>query len=396
MAYHKRKKGMEGETLVKILAVSFSLIILLGISFRALAKADDKAVEEACKFSNLARYAVQQGMGETTSKVFNTPRACKTIQKQKPLPSKDFASTPGGPSIGARYEVREMIANCWDMWLEGNHKNMFQKGPAATQGCFSCYTFSVSKEAAFGYTDLLLALQSPYRAADTSDRCAGGGGGYCRASCASAPPELGTAKPTSSSKCAPGLSCCISDKPNNECINKGGTCAPTPALTGHKPYVRWKCDTGTCFVKDDKFATYIDYVQGSNGVGSGPGMLMLEDNIEFKPEQLYAVTLISPDPDVSANTAIGATATLAGAAVTYGGAALIGTGVLVSLTGAGLAIGIPQIIAGVKIMIVGVATTGGGAYYTSQLSGKANDINYIYVSKYDSLVSKCAVDMGAA
>lgn len=393
MRFLRSKRGLEFETLIEIILLIAGVGLLIGIILSITSKADQSTQEQLCRGFNALKFGYEKSAGSLTSKFISPPRACNTLDKGD-LPSKDFKARQdlANDAMRAKAEVRDLMRRCWWMWLEGRQQNMFDKALYQSDGCFVCYTFSVGKGAGFSSTDLVTSLYEPYIAKDSSNRCAGsvsagggssggagaspsfggttmplgnGNGGRCMASCGGEFPDK-----ASSASCPPNQVCCVSTNRQNECGDKGGVCSSTP-LNGYKQFLDWKC-TGkkACFVSENNFASYLDYLQGTRGAGYGSGMVVYEDGTSFNPGQLYAVTLVSPSRTWSwTGTAIGAGATIAAGLATY-------------FT---LGLGTPLLLA-----------VAGGTAATAEFSGDPRNINYIFVSRYDTVSTKCAIQRGAA
>ena len=223
MSLARNKRGIELSTLIEIILVVVATGLIIGVFTSISSKADEKTSENLCRGFNALRFGTQV---ETAGVKFNVaPRACKIIDKQD-LPGKDYQDYSGGKKEGAKAEVRDLMARCWWMWLEGNQQNMFEKSFYNLQnGCFVCYTFSLKKDAGqFSYEEFAATLNSPYYGIDSTNRCAPAGqGGKCMSSCdknSDFPREI------ASSRCNPNEKCCIAEASKDECISKGGKCSP--------------------------------------------------------------------------------------------------------------------------------------------------------------------------
>jgi len=403
MRFLRSKRGLEFETLIEIILLIAGVGLLIGIILSITSKADQSTQEQLCRGFNALKFGYEKSAGSLASKLISPPRACNTLDKGD-LPSKDFKARQdlANDATRAKAEVRDLMRRCWWMWLEGRQQNMFDKALYQSDGCFVCYTFSVGKGAGFSSTDLVTSLYEPYIAKDSSNRCAGsvsagggslggagaspsfggtttplgngnGNGGRCMASCGGEFPDK-----ASSASCPSNQVCCVSTNRQNECEDKGGVCSSTP-LNGYKQFLDWKC-TGkrACFVSENNFASYLDYLQGTRGAGYGSGMVVYEDGTSFNPGQLYAVTLVSPSRTWSWAGTVG------GGAIAV---ATLGTaGVITYFTGF---LGLPI---ATKLTIVGL----GAAAATAEFSGDPRNINYIFVSRYDTVSTKCAIQRGAA
>ena len=187
--------------------------LLAAIIKNQASKVDEKLQVDLCRISNEIKF----GLKDKTSGIVSGPQICSTIDKTEgnlQVPAKKYPQN----NQGAEAEVRDMIKNCWYMWLDGSQKNTFEKYPFS-EGCFTCYTFKVSKDASgVTFKSLSDSMSEPYFAADKSDQCAPYGG-YWRTACNEGEKEF-------SSKISPPStndSCCVNDI-RNECETKGGRC----------------------------------------------------------------------------------------------------------------------------------------------------------------------------
>ena len=183
----------------------------------------------------------------------------------------------------------------------------------------------------------------------------------------------GFPKEVNSIKCedASKPKCCITkDYPKDECINKGGSCE---TRQGYKPFDEWACKTGRCYVDEKNFAAYYDYIQGTRGVGGGAGFIAFQENLDkFASGKKYGVVFVSPGDKLTWGTLGLGTATLAAGA---------GTAAATYYTLS------PQIAA------LGVGATS-YLYKVTQNSGVPAGYNFIYVSEFDNINNKCAVQAG--
>src|SRR3989338_6571503 len=124
MHLYRNKRGIEESTLAEILLLLLAFIILLGIIKYIGSKAEESSSEKLCRAFNAIRYGTQIDKGPVT---FNfAPRVCKTIDKEN-VPGKDYKGHVGGLKEGAKSELRDAIAKCWWMWLEGKQPKNFLK-----------------------------------------------------------------------------------------------------------------------------------------------------------------------------------------------------------------------------------------------------------------------------
>ena len=396
---------------MEILLLTFVGIMLFSLFSYGASKANDKLSENLCRTFNVLRFATEIDAGPAKFKV--APNACKTINKRDELPSKEFKYNTQGEQEGAKAEIRDMMARCWWMWVEGKYQNMFNsKWYNLKNGCFICYSFSVADNknvGTFTYEDFARSLNSEYDARDTSDKCAPlGQGGKCMEVCNDPRTRDDFNHELPSGKCSPqnGIivsaenpqgklktegggsggggangayeypKCCIS---TDECVNKGGICAEKE---GYVPFEKWKCGSGTCYVKKENVASYLDYIQGTAGVGYGPGRVLFGDNEGFKPGLKYAVSFISPGNEFDLET--GSRLLLSA------GTAVATVYFVVQTAGLGL---VPLATVGVAGAKIGLTAATYEGLMAGQ-SGTIRDINYIMVSKYDTIADKCSVAPG--
>lgn len=364
MSLGRNKRGVELSTLAEILLIIIATSLIITVFTVASSRADEKTSENLCRGFNALRFGseIQTPVGNINI----APRACKTINKEEDAPSKDYINHINGQKAGAMAEVRDLMARCWWMWLEGNQQNMFQsKWYNLQNGCFICYTFSIDKNAGgISYQEFANSLNAPYYAVDSSDRCAPAGqGGKCMASCNKNSDFL---KEVASTRCKQGLKCCVDA---DECENKGGSCEPRQK---HVSYDKWQCKSGSCYIKEEYMASYLDYIQGTKGVSGGAGRVLFGDNEGFKSGLKYAITFVSPGKSFWFDTAAGLLTTAAGTTITIAGV----------VSGVGT---IPTLV------LIGTTLYSGAV---TRESGSFNDINYIIVSKFDTVSDKCAVELG--
>lgn len=402
MSLGQSKKGIEWNFLIEIVLLLAATALIITVFTIAAGRADDKTAENLCRGFNSIRYATQFGEGKLS--VTLAPNACKTIDK-KNVPSEDYKNSADSAKDSAQKEVKDLMARCWWMWLEGNQKNMFTKSWYNLQnGCFICYTFSTDKDVGYmSYDDFSASLNKPYYAVDRTDRCAPmGQGGKCMDSCTapfttevtsskcnpqeSLAVEIGnklinsgsTTDPSSKAEEKTGTGvpvrkCCTAE---NECENRGGKCLSEPTQVYSVPYTGWACKQGHCYLEPDKMASYLDYIQGTRGAGGGAGkVLFINGETGIKPGVKYAVTFVSPgDSPWSWDFVVRSTGA---AAVTAAGAVLIATFPPSAL-----------VIAG------GLGATGAASYLVLS-AGNPTDYNYILLSSYDNVKNQCAIEAGA-
>ena len=372
MSLARNRKGLELKFLAEIFLIIVATGLILGVLTVTLSRADEKASEQLCRGLNAIRFGTKV---ETPIGSYNiAPQACKTIDKGD-LPGKDYKNI-GDSKKGAEAEIRDLMARCWWMWLEGKQPNMFDQSTwaiLAKNKCFICYTFSLQKDLKIPMTEFAVSLNTPYFAVDSTDKCAPGGqGGKCRASCDASSTSFSREVP--SSRCKPNEKCCIADDARDECENKGGKCLEEPKSPYTEYYSKWQCKRRACYIEKKNMASYYDYVQGTGGAGGGRGFILPQNNInELKSGKKYSITFVSPGNSPSWDT--------------------LGLGAATVLLGAGaLASEIFLPILGTPVAI----TLGGASYYSSGLTSKSGTLgfNYIYISEYDAVKDKCAIEAG--
>ena len=362
-----KKGGIELSTLAEIILILIAAGLIIYVFNYAADRAEEKTSEKLCRGFNAIRVGTKIDKGPVTLNL--APRACKTIDK-KNLPGKGYKDYPGGLTEGAKAELRDLIAKCWYMWLEGKQPNIFDTETTSLKNkCFVCYVFSMQDDISIKIPEFKASLDHPYEAADSSKRCAAAGqGGFCMPSCDKSSNFI----EVDSSRCQAPLKCCIS---KDECINKGGSCEPKE---GYEIYDKWSCRTGNCYVKEENFMTYLDYVQGTRGATGGAGFIVYENKIEdtgLTNKKKYGITFISPGNSWGWDTTAWGIATLASIPAEI---LLISKFKIVSLpTGVG----------------VGAVTTP-MLYEMTQKSGTLVGYNFIYISEYDAIKNECAIERG--
>ncbi len=370
MSLDSNKKGSALSTFTEILLVVVTTLTIIGIFTVVTSRAEEKTAENLCKYFNEARFATKVGQGHASFSL--SPRACKTIEKGD-LPSKDYKDYGVGDKEkeGAKAEIRNLMARCWWMWLEGKHQNMFDQSIGAIltpSKCFVCYTFSLDKNIEIGMPDLLASLEEPYYAIDSSDRCAPlNQGGECISDCV--PYGL---KEIRSNKCGKDK-CCIAKDARDECENKGGECLSFKEDSSYIKYSKWSCKQGSCYVKKENMESYLDYIQGTKSIDTGAGFVTHQETLsEFNKGKVYGIALVSPKRDVGFDTVgLGATTLVVGAVSSK-------------------ALAIPLI--GTPIAVAGAIKTY-QLYQSTEKSGTDN-YNFIYLSEYENIKDKCAIQTG--
>jgi hypothetical protein len=362
--------------LVSIIILTLSLVIITLVWQKFFSKAESSAAESLCMGFNAVRMRTKVEQGRYTANTF--PNTCKTLDKT--IPSDIYPQT----KEGAMEEMRNLVAKCWWMFLEGAEKNMFAKDLWMGQDpCFTCYRFNLKGNIKqFTFEEFKKSLeQNTYLASIDGDfdDCAPIGGGTCIDDvngkvCSSTKDKFKDLKKSVySTKCKENQHCCISGN-SNECENKGGKCIPlsqgqtcesaNPLYS--KQYDKWACRTGTCCIGSDNYYSYLDYIQSYRGDGA----VIYEKDLVFKPAEEYAITFISPRPGFNWEF------------LWKGG-----------LTGAGTLAALFLIPGGKIAMAVAGTTLVGGSIYTYFTSNQVEgDINTIFISKLDSISNTCEAE----
>ena len=366
-----------------LLVIIAGLLILGGVT-KLHAEVRDKGGEAGCKLFNIFRAKMST---DVSGLKVGLPRACKTIHlsgEDEEIPQEKYEQS----KKGINENIRDLTIRCWDMWLKGKEPNMFQRFYGFTTGGIICYTFPIKREALpegqritkVEFDDF---LGQPYVGIDKTDRCNDGGEG---GNCAQGEPNKKDAclqisegdafarNIGRSERCSPNEVCCVSGS-DNECEDKGGKCYTEAGREYTKLFGGWACsDKGEkCFLKPQDVVTTFDYVQGTGGSDTGPGVITYRvpggENAEdfyFKSGERYAISFVSPGKDIDVNTLTGVGGLLAGGYV-----------VLKTV----------QVFSGP----IGWATlaieaaAGGGILYTTLRTGSLNDINYLVISKYSTV-----------
>ncbi len=374
---HHNKKGNAWLYIGSLILAVLSFYFLFDIIWGQSAKAETATQEKLCEGSNLVKYKYETSAGWALKKIYSPSRVCNTLDKGD-LPTKEFKVRQdlANDKERAKAEVRQLMEKCWKMWLEGKEQNMFDKAYYQTDSCFVCYTFTIADSAEFTPKDLDSSLYETYRPTDMSSKCASGDGGKCVAGTACSGSSDFPDK-VSSTTCKPNEVCCVSKNRQNICKEKGGVCGKT-ALLGYQPYSKWICpNREVCYVPQSQSASYYNYFQGEKGVGGGPGMIVTDGLASFSPGPLYAVTFVSPSKTWT---------------VTGTGGGLLG----VFGAEAATAYLTSWILPPVGAAITALAVAGGTYYAVTQFSGTPRDINYLLVSQFNSVPSKCTVERGVS
>ncbi len=325
----KNKRGIELAfgIIIGIVILLLSVVIIVVVIKDSASKADEKTQVELCRVSNEIKLGIDRRTGTATDILLGpAPRICNTIPKIKKksrVPVKMYPQDKGG----AEAEIREMIKNCWYMWLEGSEPNMFDK--TFGSDCFVCYKFLIKDKVDedVEFMSLAESMTEPFFVEDASDKCSPVGGflipcvhacvdekpsleaclDKCNAkfgavtSCedihirpddsdewVDTPSEKATAKSEATTQ---DVKCCISKNPANECENKGGMCSEEGIYGDYtRIYYKWYCPKKKqrCYVKEEHMFSYIKYITEYGRYGG---------NVYFiPPEGAEYPTSVLPDP----------------------------------------------------------------------------------------------------
>lgn len=276
--FKKSKKGVDLpiSTVGALIIIVVTAVILIAVLVFNFMKADETWQIRMCKFANVGMVSTEKEfVGGWIDLPFHFPKMCYTLSKKKTYqqpPTKEYLKKYNNAKETAAYaEVGDMLKNCWYMWLEGSDERVFPDPfwEWGRQGCFVCYTFRVSDDVdSFTYQELLrLHKKRPYFAEDSSDKCAGGRGGYLAyehwGSLDRCPEGSGWVEVDSKMADDKGDKCCVREDILDECTNKGGKClGKDEDDEGYQIlYSGWSCPVGkTCYVEEENYYTYIEYI----------------------------------------------------------------------------------------------------------------------------------------
>ena len=125
MNIKKNKIGLVFPVLIGIILTLLAGFVILVVLRDTASAAEEGTQVKMCRVSNEINYGYIE---EKTSGLVSGPQICTTIDKTKKksqVPTKSYPQT----KEGAESEIREMIKNCWYMWLEGGYNDMFHKMP---------------------------------------------------------------------------------------------------------------------------------------------------------------------------------------------------------------------------------------------------------------------------
>lgn len=402
----QNKKGVEAAGFSVIIAIAI-LLLSAGVIYSAIryiaSKADEELQVKLCRVLNEIKF----GLREKTSGVLTSGEPiCLTIDKHSEEKSFAPSSKYKQDKEGAELEIREMIKNCWYMWLDGSKGNMFSQY-SFSEGCFTCYTFKI-KEKAKGVTfnSLSTSMEESFYVIDASDKCATTGGGYLRNECNPNEEVINSRKAQSLNK-----KCCIKGV-RNECENKGGICSQSKPSEEYGLYNKWVCPKReqSCYVKKDNIYSYTNYIRKFGPRGGDIYFIPPEgkpaSDISYTTGEIYTISFVSPSKRIctkGADAGAGCYAAIGGYALAAAGAVAGGGIVLVKVTTVG---GIAKLLSliGIKGGLIGA-----GAYQLGIIDNLIKGVadlavypisidvpNFIIVSTLnDAKELGCAIDYGA-
>ena len=309
---HKKGDSAGSNWILGMILLLLTAGVILSFLRTSSVHAEEKTQVDLCRVSN----EIKVGLEHRTSEYVSTPRFCNTVDKTsggdlvptKSYPQKNDFDHP--EKDGVLLETRDMLKNCWYMWLESSEPNIFRLFPGEQQ-CRICYKFKIKDGLTLNIKGLHQVLNGPYFASDTSDRCNAPNGGYLRDNekCEGASPSGREPDPEGKEafeKMVGGKFCCRREL-INECYNKGGQCSESPSPPYESKYDKWACPSGKiCYVKPDNMVTYMEYIVESNAIEGKPaGDLFVEDisstssakDLQYPADKKYALSFMSPSKD---------------------------------------------------------------------------------------------------
>ena len=370
-----KKKSITSTMLTVIFLAIVSFFIISLFIAKAKEKSDEEAGIQLCRISIATREKTGIETPVIGTEIEVAPLICSTAKAEDVGKDK------------TKEEVMKYIANkivkCWYKYQEGNVKDVF-KGSTFEDNCQICYPLNIKEWKDYKEGDKITSedlvafmYNNVYKVREDNEDCKMFGG-YCvknEEECEELSKERSADKKyfktDDDTKCKKGEEekvCCYS---SYDCLSKGGVCSyDAPGIT-YKGYDKWACPSGTgeCWIKEENYYTYLEYVQSYGGLGV---VAVLTQNIE--KGQSYAISFGSP------------TENCGDTCIQWAKPGLAITGIGIVITAAGVFTLNPAIgIAGAKVTVVGLAATGvgaGGAKLTAEIANflKERDINTIYLS----------------
>ena len=250
----------EGLIVSIVILLAGGLVIFEFIREVVLGQSDIYTKEEACKVMN-------QISGKTDINLAQKAaiKGCSNINLGV-LPMKRYNQN----KEGVMKNIADKIAKAWDIWREGTQENNFAGTMWPAEGtiyqdrqrCFIQYRFEIKKGIdPIKSVELLEYLNDNlYHIDDTSDRCAGTDGGYCREVCPDGERKVNAVKTCIGEE----NTCCLKKE---TCESKGGTCEEACG-SGRRFYSNheWTCEKDDiCCVDNSNYISYLNYIQANTG-----------------------------------------------------------------------------------------------------------------------------------
>ena len=141
----QNKKGIEAAGFSIIIAIALLLLtgaVILAEVKHLSSKFDENFQVGLCRTLNEIKFGLRKASSDLLT---SGEPICNTIDKHS---NKKFfvpTSKYKQDKEGAESEIRDMIINCWSMWLDGSKEDML-RGYPFSEGCFTCYTFKIDEK----------------------------------------------------------------------------------------------------------------------------------------------------------------------------------------------------------------------------------------------------------
>jgi hypothetical protein len=275
------KKAIIFATTALIIIAAVVILIMGSIVGLLTSKLDIKSQEDACKLANK--------LGQTTGLDgihHISQSACHTIRLGT-LPQKGYTDKE------IKKNIADKAAETKDIWLEGVKENYFEGNAIGkTQKCFIQYTFEIKKDTDPIYREPFIKYLSDtlYTVDDTSQRCHGTKGGWCRDDCLIDEDEV--KKPIN--PCPSLDKCCLKQTP---CESKGGECLRF-CSGNYESHIslNWACSRNdVCCVDQSNYVTYLEYLQANTAklVVTQDTLYPQDYGTSPKISETYAIVFVS-------------------------------------------------------------------------------------------------------
>lgn len=377
-----RKRGITYTTLAELfIGIVAFLVIFLVVDVIKI-EGEGRTAEELCRMSIVAREktGVKVDIKVAKPEVEVAPLLCSTAKSED---VKDMTKEE------VKKYIAEKIARCWYRYQEGNVLDVFE-GYGFKNECRVCQPFNVKKWKGYIEGDkitneelVVFMYSNIYKVKEEGNNCKNFGG-TCMSDegCNKKIEGKRYFKKDEDTKCkkeAEKKICCYSPY---DCLNKGGICEVEKPGEKYLEYKNWDCPYGQCWIKDENYYSYLDYIQKYGGLGR---LLILTDDIH--PGESYAVSFGSPTDGK------GVVFSWATSGAVAGGAAAI-TAVVLGATPVGwVAIGVYSV--GYIAAGTALGAVAGEAHVeihnAIQNLFSERDINTIYFSTYNYATQYCEV-----